>query len=365
VTPLVRGWRMTASALLAVSITACTPPLTKYRTDVPALELSVLGQPPASDGRVRFREIYCGVLAAEPSPNTTTCDDALVRLSDEPPARSTPAPLPGYDPTMHILFVGGAFGECFRDVATPFPADFAKLSGLGYQIRLVNVDGRSSSTRNAGQIADAVRDEQVGPGEKLVLMGYSKGTPDILEFLVRNPELATRVDAVVSFSGAVNGSPLGDAYAGLYDMVAGIDLKMCGPGDHGVLDSLRVKVRTQWLARHRLPANVRYFSVGSISVPDQTARLMFMTKSDLDRAEALNDGQTIFYDQLLPGSVLLGYAHGDHWAVVLPLQEKWPYWGGNSAKTHYPRDLLLEAVVLYVGETLSQKDKPAEQPAAR
>jgi len=365
VKPLRILWQVTGSALLLVSVSACTPPLTHYRTDVPALQLSVLGQPPASDGRVRFREIYCGVLSSEPSSSTTNCGEALVRLSDEPPARSSQAPLPAFDPSMHILFVGGAFGECFRDIASPFPADFAKLSGLGYRMRLVSVDGRSSSTRNAGQIADAVREEQVGPGEKLVLMGYSKGTPDILEFLVRNPELATRVDAVVSFAGAVNGSPLGEAYAGLYAMVAGIDLKSCGPGDHGVLDSLRVKVRTQWLARHRLPANVRYFSVSSFTESDQTARLMFITKGDLNRVEALNDGQTIFYDQLVPGSVLLGYAHGDHWAVVLPLQEKWPYWGGNSAKTHYPRDLLFEAVVLYVGEALGQEGRPAERRGAR
>jgi len=350
-------WGAIAGAVLVLSISACTPPLTKYRTDVPALQLSVLGQPPATDGRVRFREVYCGVLAADPSASATSCDELLVRLSDEAPPRSAPAPLPAFDPSMHILFVGGAFGECFRDVATPFPADIAKLSGLGYRIRLVTVDGRSSSAHNAAQIADAVREEQVGPGEKLVLMGYSKGTPDILEFLVRNPELAARVDAMVSFAGAVNGSPLGEAYAGLYAMVAAVDLKSCGAGDHGVLDSLRVKVRTQWLSRHRLPANVRYFSVSSFTVPDETARLMFITKGDLNRVEALNDGQTIFYDQLIPGSVLLGYAHGDHWAVVLPLQEKWPYWGGNSAKTHYPRDLLFEAVVLYVGEALA---KPPE-----
>ena len=160
------------------------------------------------------------------------------------------------------------------------------------------------------------------------------------------------MDAVVSIAGAVNGSPLGDAYAGLYAMVSGIDFKICKAGDGGVVDSLRVKVRMSWLAGHRLPGNVRYFSLGSFTVPDQTARLMFLTKGDLGRAEALNDGQTIFYDQLIPGSVLLGYAQGDHWAVVLPLQEKWPYWGGNSAGTHYPRDLLFEAVVLYVGEAL-------------
>ena len=341
-----------ATALMVISTVSCTPPLIKYATDVPALQLSVVGQPPARDGRARFREIYCDMLASAPDSTRMTCDTALVRLSDEPPARSDPAPEPPPDPRLHILFVGGAFGECFQDTAPPVAAAIAKLSGLGYRIRMVRVDGRSSSTHNASQIARAVRDEPLEPGDKLVLVGYSKGTPDILEFLVAHPELAARVDTVVSIAGAVNGSPLGDAYAGLYAMASGVDFKICKAGDGGVVDSLRVTVRMSWLAGHRLPSNVRYFSLGSFTVPDQTARLMFLTKRDLGRAEALNDGQTIFYDQLIPGSVLLGYAHGDHWAVVLPLQEKWPYWGGNSAGTHYPRDLLFEAVVLYVGEAL-------------
>jgi hypothetical protein len=341
-----------AATLTAASTAGCTPPLIQYQTDVPALQLSVVGQPPATDGRARFREIYCGVLASAPDPTGTTCDAALVRLSDEAPARGDPAPPPQPDPRLHILFIGGAFGECFQQSAPPVAGAIAKLSGLGYRIRVVPVNGRSSSTYNAGQIARAVRDESLDSGDKLVLVGYSKGTPDILEFLVGNPDLASRVDGVVSIAGAVNGSPLGDAYADWYAMISGIDFKICKAGDGGVVDSLRVKVRMSWLARHRLPGNVRYFSLGSFTVPEQTARLMFLTKSDLGRAEALNDGQTIFYDQLIPGGVLLGYANGDHWAVVLPLQEKWPYWGGNSAGTHYPRDLLFEAVVLYVGEAL-------------
>ena len=347
----VQSQRLVA-VLVAMSTAGCTPPLIQYQTDVPALQRSVVGQPPAKDGRARFREIYCGMLASAPDPTGTTCDRALVRLSDEPPARSNPAPPPQPDPRLHVLFINGAFGECLQNTAPPVAKAIAKLSGLGYSIRVVPVDGRSSSTHNAGQIARAVRDVSLAHGGKLVLVGYSKGTPDILEFLAGNPELASRVDAVVSIAGAVNGSPLGDTYAGLYALVSGIDLKTCRAGDGGVVDSLRVEVRMSWLADHRLPGSVRYFSLGAFTVPEQTARLMFLTKRDLGRAEALNDGEQIFYDQLIPGGVLLGYANGDHLAIVWPLQEKWPYWGGNSAGTHYPRDLLFEAVVLYVGEAL-------------
>jgi len=351
-TPLQRRSRQVAAALAVVFELGCTQPLIKYRTDVPALQLSVVGQPAATDGRVRFREIYCGVLGSAALTTEATCDTALVRLSDEPPVRSDVPPLPGPDARLHILFIGGAFGDCIQSVATPVPGAIAKLSGLGYRIRVVSVSGRSSSARNAREIARAVREEPMRADDKLVLVGYSKGTADILEFLVGNPELALRVDAVVSIAGTVNGSPLGDAYAGLYEKISNLALKRCDAGDGGVMKSLRVTVRMSWLAAHRLPGNARYFSLGSFTSSDQTARLMSLTKRGLTRAEPLNDGQMIFYDQLIPGSVLLGYANGDHWAVILPLQEKWPYWAGNAAGTHYPRDLLFEAVVFYVGEAL-------------
>jgi hypothetical protein len=351
-TPLQSRWR-TCAATLALSLTCgCTPPLLKYRTDVPAVHLAVVGQPAVTDGRARFREIYCGVLASAPEGSATNCDVALARLSDEPPLRDDPSPLPGPDPRLHILFIPGAFGECFKDIAQPFPGAIAHLSALGYSVRVVGVSGRSSSTHNAAQIAKAVGGEALAPGEKLVLVGYSKGAPDILEFLVSYPQVASRVDAVVSIAGAVNGTPIADAYAGVYAMVSGIDLKSCAAGDGGVVDSLRRDKRLPWLATHKLPAGVRYFSVASFVRAGETARLMDFTKSDLSRTDPLNDGQMIFYDQLIPGSTLLGYANGDHWAIVLPLQDKWTYWAANRAGTRYPRDVLFEATVLYVGEAL-------------
>jgi len=344
-------WVLRSAMLTLTFACGCTPPLLKYRTDVPAMQLAVLGQPAVSDGRVRFREIYCSVLASAQEGDVDRCDVALTRLSDEPPRRVDPPPLPAPDPRLHILFIPGAFGECFKD-AVPFPAAMPHLSTLGYRVRVVGASGRSSSTHNARQIAEAVSAETIAPGEKLVLVGYSKGVPDIFEFLAGYPELVPRVDAVVSIAGAVNGTPIADAYASLYALVSGIDLKICAAGDGGVVDSLSRDKRLRWLASHKLPSSVRYFSVGSFVRAEETARLMDFTKSSLSRAEPLNDGQTIFYDQLIPGSTLLGYANGDHWAIVLPLQDKWTYWGANPAGTLYPRDLLFEAVVLYVSEIL-------------
>lgn len=334
-----------ASSLGLLMVPACTPPLTAYRTDLPALQLRVLGQPGFHDGRARFREVLCGIRPQD-------CDSLLVALADDPAVRPHPPPMPRHDTKLRILFVPGAFQECFQKVAVPYEAGIAHLRAIGYRVSLVPVSGRSSSEHNAAQIAQAVREEQLASGEKLVLMGYSKGTPDILQFLIGYPDLAARVDAVVSIAGAVNGTPVADKNAALYALVSRIDFAPCAAGDGGVVHSLRRDVRMPWLSAHRLPEHIRYFSLGAFSRAEETGRFLAFTQRDLVRMSALNDGQTIFFDQILPGSTLLGYANGDHWAIVLPLQDKWTYWAANPAGVHYPRHALLEAIVLCLAEAL-------------
>src|SRR4029078_10893507 len=111
--------------------------------------------------------------------------------------------------------------------------------------------------------------------------GYSKGVPDIFEFLAGYPELVPRVDAVVSIAGAVNGSPIAGGHASLFALISGIDLKICAAGDGGVVDSLSRDKRLPWLASHKLPASVRYFFVGSVVRAAQTARPLEFTNSRL------------------------------------------------------------------------------------
>jgi hypothetical protein len=67
-----------------------------------------------------------------------------------------------------------------------------------------------------------------------------------------------------------------------------------------------------------------------------------------------NDGQLLFYDQLIPGATLLGYVNADHWAIALPIEEKRPTLAtlvtGNN---WFPRDALVEAIALYLSEQLA------------
>ena len=77
----------------------------------------------------------------------------------------------------------------------------------------------------------------------------------------------------------------------------------------------------------------------------------------------------IFYDQVIPGSTLVGYLNADHWALAVPI-----------ARTHstiaslfvtqnaYPREALLEALLRFVEEDLADARRRAgraPRPAAR
>ena len=64
---------------------------------------------------------------------------------------------------------------------------------------VLKVDALSSSTNNARQISDAIMAMPAEAGApRLVLIGYSKGAPDILEVVVAYPEIRRHVAAVVS-----------------------------------------------------------------------------------------------------------------------------------------------------------------------
>ena len=89
--------------------------------------------------------------------------------------------------------VPGAFSDCFEDIGTPYQEPAERLRQMGYHIETVDISGLSSSAKNAEIIAEAVANQNSGPSQRLVLLGYSKGTIDILHFLVAYPELALRV----------------------------------------------------------------------------------------------------------------------------------------------------------------------------
>jgi hypothetical protein len=359
---LLNPYRIVWIVGLLVLLCDCSPALKPFNADVPAQVLSYVGAPPVNDARVRFREIFCELL----NRNRTAlgldvaCEDYLWRLNDEPPAATNPTSLPEHDPDLAILIVPGAFSDCLADVGMPYQEPAERLRQMGYWIQNADVRGLSSSTANAQVIAEAVAGLNLRPIQRLVLLGYSKGTIDILHFLVAYPELALGVSAVLSVAGAVNGSALADRYhAAEYDnWLAGLTLGVCPAGDGGVLDSLDRINQFQWLATHPLPAHVRYYSVVTFARYVDMQLFQRPTYKLLARIDPLNDGQLLLQDQIIPGSLLLGYVNADHWTVAVPMEDKYsnrqPALRDRNRKL---RDLLFEATVLFVAESLQQPMK--------
>lgn len=344
------------STLMVPGLLGCTTRLLPFDTNSPAQVLSYAGGSPVRDGRARFREILCEVVSARPAPQQFQgdCETFLWRLSDEPQALQAPAALPSHDPRLRIVMVAGAFSECFPDIGLPYPKAAERLKNLGYRIDYAAISGRSSSQSNAARIAEAVDSRELKPGEQLVLIGYSKGTTDILHFLVGYPQLAQKVTAVLSVAGAVNGTPLADSFGKAYARwLAKLPLEHCEPGDEGVVESLKRSVQFPWLANHPLPSEIRYFSLAAFARREDIQPMLLTTYDLLSAVDPRNDSQVIFYDQVIPGSTLLGYANADHWAVAVPIREAFlPRDNLIAGPAAYFRDVLFEAMILFVAESL-------------
>jgi hypothetical protein len=344
-------------ALLLI-IGCARKPLFEYSTDSPAMALLPISQAGLIDGRARFREIFCAINATRglELPDYRPCDDALVKLSDEgaPPGR--PVTLGAGSMHLTFLLVPGVGWDCIKHYVDPEQPSVKHVAKFGYTMKQLDVEPLSSSTRNAKMIRDAVMEMPEPEGEeRLVLVGYSKGAPDILEAVTAYPELESRITAVVSAVGAIGGSPLANTstqdQANLLVKFPGAD---CVTGDEGAVESLKPSVRRQWLASHSLPTSIRYYSLATYPAPERISYVLQGSYEKLSQIDPHNDSQLIVYDQLIPGSVVLGFLNADHWAIAVPINRTHAIVSSTLVdKNDFPREVLLEAMMRFVEEDLS------------
>lgn len=142
-------------------------------------------------------------------PDYRPCEEALVRLENEAPPSGTPVDLGVSKHPLKIVIVLGLGAQCVENFLDFQMTVTEHLARFGHEVVLLDVGALSSSARNAASIREAVMTmPDPKKGRRLVLVGYSKGAPDILEAVVTFPELQQRVSAVVSIAGAVGGSSL-------------------------------------------------------------------------------------------------------------------------------------------------------------
>ena len=342
-----RAWSALAASLL-FSACATNPPV-EYAVDIP---------PGVTDARGRFGEIYCAVLEGHGHdlPDYRSCEAAQSRVSSQPAGMGRPVDLgPSHRQLLAAIVPGIGYG-CFAAWLEPPGTAAAHVSKFGFGMVGIEVDALSGTATNARQIRDAILAMPVVEGlPRIVLVGYSKGTPDILEAVVRYPEIHDRLAAVVSVAGAVSGSALADdAEQWQADLLRHWPKADCDPGDGGGVASLRPEVRKAWLAQNPLPSNVRFYSVVTLPDPERISRIVRSSYKKLGQIDWRNDSQVIYFDQIVPGSTLLGFLNADHWAVAVPLDRSHTIIGASLAdKNDYPREAMLEAVLRFVEEDLA------------
>jgi pimeloyl-ACP methyl ester carboxylesterase len=337
---------LAGTALLAACATA---PVAPFTVEVPA---------GVTDGRGRFGEVFCEVLAQHGAalPDNRTCEEALSHVASPPPGTSKPVDLGPSRRGLVARVVPGIGYACFAQWLQAPTTAREHVSKFGYGSDMVAVDALSGTAKNASQIRDAIMamPEPAGP-PNVVLIGYSKGSPDALEAVVQYPELKQRVAAVVSVAGAVGGSPLAnDAKQQQADILKHWPRAECDSGDGGAVEALRPDVRKSWLAANKLPAGIRYYSLVTLPDRDRISRAVAPTYKKLAKIDVRNDSQVIYYDQIIPGSTLMGFLKADHWAVVVPIDRTHGVIGSTVVNHNdYPREALLEAVLRYVEEDLA------------
>ena len=180
------------------------------------------------------------------------------------------------------------------------------------------------------------------PGD-VFLIGYSKGGPDIIHFLVNHPEYASRVRAVFTWAGAMRGSYSADS---IYDQIKDLDVKSSTDRLAGVLsminpsvisaaglrrmdeydvigafDDLRTSTSEAYLNEHADYLNglgIPFFSVTGATTPFEVPNFQFADTVRTTKFDANNDMQLTQAQATMPidMSTRVAMLHGHHWDIA-------------------------------------------------
>lgn len=223
-------------------------------------------------------------------------------------------------------------------------------------------------------------DDPVPPGD-VVMLGYSKGGPDINTFLVARPDLAHRVKAIISWAGAHGGSYLAnDLYTRFKKVpdsemvkhraanaaelvrrmlpfadVKRIDRRLDEYDVKGALYSLSTGGRDEWneantAALDELAIPTIYFT-GATTAREVTY-FNLEGELELDKYDVNNDMQLTQAEATPPtrNSVHAAMFHATHWDLSY---DPWPWYetaGSRELHEPFPRYAALASILLLLSE---------------
>jgi hypothetical protein len=338
------------------TLTYMTPahPLTKAKTahgeefSSDGRVLVIVLNPDARDKSAAFGDLFCSVLAAK-NPDGGDWGDCAQYVTSASGNRVALGPISNQ---YRLLLVPGLMNTCFNG-APAYKEGQAYLRdkyGLTVELLALPNDGCED---NARKIADYLRDKMKTDSRKYIVLGYSKGVPDLQVALAREPGVAKSVVAFIAVAGASGGSPIADTIPGLADrFISQYSLPNCqGDLSQGV-KSLGQSARRAFLASYPDPV-VPTYSIPAVSDRAHTSRMFLNAWQLLSAYAEKQDSQLTRQDAIIPGSNYLGDALADHFAVALPFESSNESIRTFADKNHYPRTALLEAMVRLVIQDLN------------
>jgi hypothetical protein len=303
----------------------------------------------AGDASTSFADTFCSVLRQH-NPDTGSWGPCS-RYIDTPGKEDLP--LSAISTKYRVLIVPGILSSCVSG-SPAFQEGQDALKKQGVDVALLQVPNDSSES-NAKLIGQYVRDHAAGDPRKFILIGYSKGGPDVQTALVQEAGISDRVAAFITVAGASGGSPVADLLPSMVDKyIHTVPLAGC-QGDLATgYKSLQRSTRQAFLAAHPQPVVPTYSIIGK-SDPTTTSKSLLQSWQVLSSFGGAEDGQLLRDDAIVPGATYLGAALADHFAVALPFDKS-----TDSAirsgmdKNTYPRAALLESLIRYVTADLER-----------
>jgi hypothetical protein len=304
------------------------------------------------DRRLDYARLFCGLLMAHlNSSEWGECGRYL-----ELPGQIQPDPIASFTTAYRILVVPGAFSDCAEKTAPAFQP------GIDHLIREHQIDafgftygGFYDATESGKRLADHIDLQWKINQRPFILVGYSKGAADALEAFVQLSDASTKIAALISVAGAVDGSRLPDLFSTLWrgplrevEEALRQNRRCITPDDAIALRSLSRKQRMEFLEQHSFEG-LRRYSIAAAVPEAEVSRVLKPLWRRVSPYSIDQDSQVIVEEGILPRANVLGIAKGDHWAVAMPFSElnddridRW------VNKNRFPRTILLEAAIRLV-----------------
>jgi len=253
-----------------------------------------------------------------------------------------------------LMLCGGLLTGLLHSEAHSFPVEAERLyQERGWRTLRADVHPMRSCEANEADIEAAFRGEGLNalmkpiddpiPPDKVFMLGYSKGTPDILSFLLHHPEYHEQIKGVFTWGGAAGGSYTAD---GVYDqiknlptegtfeyvstliavisgtMLSKVGLRRFDEYDIlGAMNDLRTEVRENFNAdnaEYLDSLGIPFFALTGATTPLEVPSVQFMDAVRLSSFDANNDMQLTQKQAILPigMNTHVAMAHAHHWDIA-------------------------------------------------